>query len=142
MAKGKLLAEIDTGLLRVEDGLQGYETIAMDPMVGTTIGIVYVALIVFFVIVMWKIFTKAGRPGWAAIIPIYNIVVLLQIIKKPVWWILLFFIPFVNIIIQIIVTHRVSRSFGHDVGFTLGLLFLSIIFYPILAFGSSKYTRH
>ena len=88
---------------------------------------------------MWKIFSKAGQPGWAAIIPVYNMVVLLQIVKKPIWWILLLIIPFVNIIIGLIVLYRLARVFGKGIGFTLGLIFLSIIFYPILAFGKSTY---
>lgn len=88
---------------------------------------------------IWKVFTKAGKPGWAAIIPIYNLVVLLQIVGKPIWWIILMLIPIVNIIIQIIVTHQLSKSFGKDVGFTLGLIFLGFIFFPILGFGDAKY---
>ena len=66
-------------------------------------------------------------------------VVLLQIVKKPIWWILLLIIPFVNIIIGLIVLYRLARVFGKGIGFTLGLIFLSIIFYPILAFGKSTY---
>lgn len=96
-------------------------------------------LVVFMVIVLWKIFTKAGQPGWAAIIPIYNYIIILKIAGKPWWWIFLMLIPVVNIVIAIMVIHNVSKSFGHGVGFTLGMLLLGIIFYPILAFGPSKY---
>ena len=96
-------------------------------------------LSVFYLACIWIIFAKAGKPGWACIVPIYNIIVFIQIVKKPVWWILLFLIPIVNIVIGIILTHRLSRSFGHDVGFTLGLLFLSFIFLPILAFSGNTY---
>jgi len=60
---------------------------------------VYLAIVVLILISMWKIFTKAGKPGWAAIIPIYNIIVWLEIVNKPVWWIILLCIPFVNIVI-------------------------------------------
>ncbi|MDC0321164.1 DUF5684 domain-containing protein, partial [Akkermansiaceae bacterium] len=88
---------------------------------------------------IWKIFTKAGKPGWASIIPIYNVIVLLEIIGKPVWWIVLFLIPFVNIIISIITTNEVSKSFGRGAGTTVGLIFLPFIFYPVLAFGSAQY---
>ncbi len=87
----------------------------------------------------WKIFEKAGKPGWASIVPIYNMVVLLQIVKKPVWWILLFFIPIVDIIVAIIVFHNLSKCFGKSVGFTIGLLFLPVIFFPLLAFGDATY---
>lgn len=96
-------------------------------------------LIAFFVICFWKIYTKAGKPGWAAIVPIYNLIVFLEIVGKPVWWIILLFIPFVNIIIAIILVHRLSLSFGQGVGFTILLLLLGIVGYPMLAFGSAKY---
>lgn len=101
--------------------------------------VLYLAIVVLMIASIWKVFTKAGKPGWAAIIPIYNIVVLLEIVGKPIWWIILMLIPFVNIIIQIIVTHQLSKSFGKDVGFTIGLIFLGFIFFPILGFGSAKY---
>ena len=98
-----------------------------------------VACIVFTVVVNWKIFTKAGKPGWASIVPFYNTIVLLEIVGRPVWWFFLFLIPFANIVVAIIVTHDTSKSFGKDLGWTLGMLFLPLIFYPMLAFGSAKY---
>ena len=88
---------------------------------------------------MWKVFTKAGKPGWAAIIPIYNTIVLLQIAGKPIWWIVLLFIPIVNIIIAVLVMIGVAKSFGKGTGFALGLLFLSPIFIPILGFSDAQY---
>ena len=96
---------------------------------------------IFMIICYWKIFEKAGKPGWAAIIPIYNMIVLLEIVGKPTWWIILLFIPFVNFVILIIVTHQLSLSFGKDVGFTILLLLLGFIALPILAFGSAQYVR-
>ncbi len=101
--------------------------------------IVYAAIIILFIASIWKIFTKAGKPGWAAIIPIYNIIVLLEIVGKPAWWVVLMLIPIVNIVVAIIVTHQLSKSFGQGVGFTIGLILLSFIFYPLLAFGDFKY---
>lgn len=101
--------------------------------------LVYLAIIVVMIISFWKIFTKAGKPGWAAIVPIYNIVVFLEIVNKPVWWIILLFIPIVNFVILIILTHRLSLSFGQGVGFTILLLLVGIIGYPVLAFGDYKY---
>src|SRR5262245_4470239 len=88
---------------------------------------------------MWRLFTKAGKPGWAAIIPIYNLIVLLQIAGKPVWWILLLFIPIVNFIIIIMIWVGVARAFGKGTGFALGLVFLSPIFVPILGFSDAQY---
>lgn len=96
--------------------------------IGIFIIIVYLALIVFYISASWRLFTKAGQPGWAAIVPIYNAWVLLKIVGRPDWWLILFFIPFVNIIFAIIVINDLSKSFGHDAGFTVGLVLLGFIF--------------
>src|SRR6476620_10565425 len=106
-------------------------------MVGMTI--FWLAVVVLMVASMWKLFQKAGEPGWAAIVPIYNFIVLLKIAGKPAWWIVLMFIPFVNLIVAIIAALAVARNFGKGTGFGLGLAFLAPIFYPILAFGDSRY---
>jgi hypothetical protein len=96
-------------------------------------------VMVLMIFSYWKIYTKAQKPGWACLIPIYNIIVLLKIVGKPWWWLLLMLIPFVNIVFAIWMVNLLSKSFGHGTGFTLGLIFLSIIFIPILGLGSSKY---
>ena len=96
-------------------------------------------VLVLGIVALWKIFTKAGEEGWKSIIPIYNTIVLLKIVGRPAWWILLMLIPFVNFIVLVIVLNDLSKSFGHGIGFTLGLLFFSTIFYLILGFGSSRY---
>lgn len=101
--------------------------------------IIYLAIIAVSIAAMWRIFTKAGEPGWAAIIPIYNIIVLLKIIGRPAWWIILMFIPFVNLVILILMMDGLSKSFGQGTGFTIGLILLSIIFMAILGFGSARY---
>ena len=103
------------------------------------IAIVYLAFIAFFVAAGWKIFTKAGQPGWAVLIPIYNLVVFLQIVGRPLWWILLCFIPLVNFVVCIVLANDLAKKFGKGIGFTLGLIILSPIFYPILGFGSAEY---
>jgi hypothetical protein len=103
--------------------------------------IIYLALIVFFVVVGWKIFAKAGKPGWAVIIPIYNIIVMLEIVNRPIWWIILYLIPIVNAIVGIIVIVDLAKSFGKGVGFAIGMIFLGIIFFPILAFGDAQYSK-
>jgi hypothetical protein len=96
------------------------------------------AIAVLYIASLWVIFTKAGKPGWASLIPIYNIIVLLEIVGKPWWWIFLVLIlPF---IFGIWMLNLLSKSFGKGVGYTLGLLFLGFIFFPILAFGDAKYT--
>ena len=99
----------------------------------------FFAMIVFMVVCNWKIFTKAGKEGWKCLIPIYNIIVQLEITKQSTIWILFFFIPFVNIYFGVKHVHGISKAFGKDVGFTVGLLFLTPIFYAILAFGDAKY---
>ncbi len=99
-----------------------------------------IAVFIITIISMWKIFEKAGKPGWAAIIPIYNIIIMLEITKKPVWWIILLFIPFLNIIFGIVIAYNLAKVFGKGAGFTIGLILLPFIFYPILAFGESKYS--
>ncbi len=102
-------------------------------------GLVALVVVVIAIVAYWKVFTKAGEAGWKSIIPIYNVIVLLKIVGRPWWWLLLMLIPLVNIVVLIVVMNDLSRSFGHGVGFTLGLIFLSFIFYLILAFGSSQY---
>jgi len=97
------------------------------------------AFAVLLIAAQWKIFEKAEQPGWACIIPIYNTIILLRIVGKPWWWLLLMLIPLLNIILVIWMTNLLSKSFGKDEGFTVGLIFLSFIFYPILGFGSAKY---
>ena len=101
--------------------------------------IIYLAIIVLMIVSMWKIYEKAGKPGWACIIPIYNIIVLLEIVGKPWWWLLLFCIPFVNFIFMIWMMNLLSKSFGKTEGFTIGLIFLGIIFIPILGLGEAQY---
>lgn len=106
---------------------------------GMIFWIVCLAVTVFYIASMWKIYTKARQPGWASIIPIYNAVVLHQMVGKPIWWVILYFVPIVNIVIAIIVTHALSLSFGKGVGFTVGLILLGFIFYPILAWSDAQY---
>ena len=98
-----------------------------------------IALFVFLIAAQWRVFQKAGQPGWACIIPIYNIYIMTKIAGKPGIWTLWCLIPIVNFIFAIWLLNMISKSFGHGEGFTLGLLFLSIIFWPILGFGSSRY---
>ena len=99
---------------------------------GVIVGIIQI-------ISLWKLFEKAGEQGWKAIIPIYNIYVLLKIVGKPGWWLILFFIPIVNLVFAIWTYNMLSKSFGKDETYTVGLILLSFIFLPLLAFGNAKY---
>jgi hypothetical protein len=107
---------------------------------GMGMMLVWCVVVLILIISMWKIFTKAGKPGWAAIVPIYNLIVMLEIACKPIWWFILMLIPLVNIIVIIIVLIEIAKRFGKGVGFAIGMLILPFIFYPMLAFGDSKYT--
>jgi hypothetical protein len=101
--------------------------------------LIYLAIVVFLIAAMWKLFEKAGQPGWAAIVPIYNTYTMLKIGGKPGWWLLLMFIPVVNIIFAVWMINMISKSFGKDEGFTVGLVLLGIVFFPILGFGEARY---
>ena len=98
--------------------------------------------VVFLILVFagWRIFEKAGKPGWAVIIPFYNVIVLLEIVGKPWWWLLLMiFVPIGQLIWGIWTVNLLAKSFGKNEGYTIGLIFLPIIFYPILGFGNAEY---
>lgn len=101
--------------------------------------IVYLAIAVLGVIAMWKIFEKAGEPGWAAIIPFYNLYVLFKITWGNGWKFLFLLIPIANFVFLIITMVKLAKAFGKSGGFAVGLIFLSIIFYCILAFGDAQY---
>jgi hypothetical protein len=102
--------------------------------------VIYLIVIVVVIASWWKLFTKAGKPGWAAIIPIYNLIVLCEICGRPAWWvILILLVPCANIIFLILLYIDLAKSFGKDAVFAVGLILLGIVFLPILAFGDSKY---
>ena len=106
---------------------------------GPVFWICWFAFVILMVAALWKVFTKAGEPGWAAIVPILNTYFLCKITGRPGWWVILMFIPFVNLIIWIILCIDVAKSFGKGVGFGIGLIFLPFIFAVILGFGSAQY---
>ena len=106
---------------------------------GAMGGIIGLLIAIILIAAMWKVFTKAGHPGWAAIIPIYNLYIMCKIAGRPGWWVLLMLIPFVNFIIAIILCIDIAKNFGKGAGFGLGLAFLGFIFFPILGFGSATY---
>ncbi len=116
-----------------------------DAAAAAAAGMMMVILLVELVIVvltiagLWKVFAKAGKPGWAAIIPIYNLIVVLEIAGKPIWWILLFLIPCVNLIMAILTYMSLAKNFGKSEAYGLGLAFLPFIFFPMLGFGDAKY---
>jgi hypothetical protein len=92
-----------------------------------------------FIVTMWKVFTKANQPGWAAIVPFYNFYVLLKVVGRPGWWLVLMIIPIVNIVIGIIMVVDLAKAFGKGGGFAVLLILLPIVGWPILAFGDARY---
>lgn len=119
------LYQIDEDLIGIIGGTVG-------ALIGLVVGLLGL-------IAMWKIFTKAGKPGWAVLIPIYNLYVLLEIVGRPVWWLIMLLIPLVNVIFMFILAFDLAKSFGKGAGFALGLIFLNLIFILILGFGKAEY---
>mgnify|MGYP003476900854 CR=1 FL=1 len=103
------------------------------------IGIVYFAIIIFCIAGVWKTLVKAGQPGWACLIPFYNIYVMVEIARRPILYFVLCFIPVVNLVIIILISIDIAKRFGKSAGFGIGLTFLGFIFYPILGFGDATY---
>jgi hypothetical protein len=114
---------------------------AVAAMAGVSIlfGVMFFLVIIPLIAGMWKIFVKAGRPGWHSIIPFYNTTVLLNIVGKPEWWFLFMFLPLINSIVGIIMLIELAKSFGKSTGFTLALIFLTPIAILMLGFGGAKY---
>ena len=112
-------------------------------MIGALFGgaffIVWLAVVVLVFVSLWKIFEKAGKPGWAGIVPIYNLIVWLEIVGRPIWWIVLMFVPCVGIVVGIILCIDLAKSFGKDAAYGIGLALLGIVFFPMLAFGAARY---
>jgi hypothetical protein len=109
------------------------------PTVSPIIIVIYLVVVAVGIAGMWKTFTKAGQPGWACIVPIYNLFVLVEISGRPILWFFLMLIPCVNVVIAIIVLIDVAARFGKSAGFGVGLFFLGFIFFPILGFGDAQY---
>ncbi len=105
-------------------------------------GISFLVVLIFWIVLivgLWKVFEKGGQPGWACIIPIYNLYCWVIIAGKPWWWMLLLFIPIVGFIIAILLAIAIAQNFGKGGAFAVGLIFLPFIFYPILGFGDATY---
>ena len=101
--------------------------------------LIVMAVSILMIIAMWRIFTKAGKPGWASLVPIYNMVVMMQIVGRPEWQVVLMFLPFAHIYISIVLPLDLAKSFGKTTGFGVLMIFFPAIMNPILAFGSSRY---
>jgi hypothetical protein len=106
---------------------------------GPVVTLIYLAIIVVSIVALWRVFAKAGLPGWGALVPFYNLYLLLKLAGRPGWMLILFLIPIVNLVIAVIVSLDVASNFGQGTGFGIGLFFLPFIFYPVLGFGAATY---
>ena len=107
---------------------------------GPLFSLVMLGLMIVVIAGMWKVFSKAGKPGWACLVPIYNLIVMLQIAGRPLWWFVLFLIPMVNFIVALVVMVDIARAFGKGAMFGIfGLALFGFIGFPILGFGSAQY---
>ena len=102
---------------------------------GLFFWILSMALGILKIVSLWKIFKKAGKPGWASIVPIYNIYIMCEIAEKEWWYILLLCVPFVNIYVMIVLYNGMAKKFGKSGGFVVGMILLPVVFFPMLAFG-------
>lgn len=116
-----------------------YYTYSSPPTFNPLPTIISLVLCVFVLVCMWIVFRKAGKPGWAAIVPFYNLYVLFDITWGSGMRFLLLLIPIYNIILGIQTQVRLARAFGKSGGFAAGLVFLPYIFIPLLAFGKETY---
>ena len=108
-------------------------------VVSLIFSLVAVVASVLMIIGLWKVFTKAGKPGWAAIVPIYNLITLLEIVGRPAWWVLLTFVPFANLYVVIMVAIDLAKAFGKSGGFAALLILLPPVGYMMLGFDKSAY---
>jgi len=126
-------------LLQVGEDSTTTSSSGMSAGAAIVVGLVSVVVTVFYIVALWRVFTKAGEKGWKSLIPIWNLIVILRIAGRPWWWLFLFIIPLVNIVVAVIVYIDVAKAFGKSTAFGVGLALLGFIFLPILAFGSAEY---
>jgi len=115
------------------------QPVQFDGIMFTILGVIVWSLCIAMYAGMWRVFKKAGQPGWAAIIPYYQIYILIKIEEEPGWWILWLLVPLLNLFIFWGIFDRLAQRFGKGEGFAAGLLFLPFIFFPILGFGNAQY---
>lgn len=114
-----------------------YNTYNTSATLPTWYYVMILAFTVVGIVSLWKIFTKAGKPGWASIVPVYNVIVSLQICDLPLWYIVLLFIPFVNVYAVFKIYIELAHKFGKSTGFGVLCVFFSIVCLPILAFDNN-----
>ncbi len=118
---------------------ESYADSQMSAGLGVGMMLFYFGFLALMIASEWKILEKGGKPGWACLIPIYGTIVHLDMLRRPWWWLLLLFVPFINLIILFIMVNDLSKAFGKGIGYTVGLIFFSFILYPMLAFGDADF---
>lgn len=103
-------------------------------------GLIWLLVLAATLAGMWKVFEKAGRQGWEAIVPIYNLYVLTVIVGQPWWLLILLLIPIVNLLTAAFLCYKLAERFGQEIPYAVGLFLLPFVFYPLLGFGEAKYT--
>lgn len=101
--------------------------------------LICIPLTVLMIVSGWKVFTKAGQPGWGVLIPIFNVYLWVKMAGKPGWWVVLMILPVVSFVIGILLAVEIAKAFGKSTGFAVLMIFLPIIALPILAFGDATY---
>jgi Family of unknown function (DUF5684) len=130
---GRMMPRAETS--SIPTNLTFQETVTM----GYVLPLLYLAAVVAALAGMWKMFEKLGKPGWAGIVPIYNAIVLTEVIKKPTWWAVGLIVPCTAIFFWIPTALILAKAFGKDTGFAVGMILLSPVFLPILGFGDAKF---
>lgn len=108
-------------------------------IIGGVAFLLWLAIMILTVVVGWIVFEKAGQPGWAMLIPFFNVYIGVKVATLPVWWFILLFVPVVNVVPGFIIPLAIARNFGKEPLFGIGMIFLPFIFWPILAFGQAEY---
>lgn len=99
------------------------------------------AVLLLMIPAVWRTFEKAGKPGWAGFVPLYNIYVLCRMGGLPGWWVALMVLPGINLLVLLAICHRVARAFGHGPGMALLMVFLPLVGFPVLGFGPAQYQQ-
>ncbi|MER2561319.1 MAG: DUF5684 domain-containing protein [Myxococcaceae bacterium] len=113
---------------------------AAGAIVGLLILVIELGILAVMIAGMWKLFVKAGQPGWAAIVPIYNTYVMTQIVGRPILWFILTFVPCVNFVAMVLIMIDLAKSFGKSTGYAIGMILLPFVFIPMLGFGDAQYS--
>lgn len=105
---------------------------------STTTNLIVLAVVLLTIAAIWKVFERAGEPGWAVLVPIYNLYVLTKVARVSGWWVLAMIVPFLGIVAAFVVAIGVAQRFGKSTGFGIGIALLPFLFYPMLAWGDGE----